>query len=142
MDSEASEDDMWMSSDELLSCLIYVLVKARATDAPALLTFVSYFTLERLQDSFEYVSTTAQAAILFIRTELSKLCEPTLHYTYVDGKSYLGDKQELYNRTASEVAAPVDPYGSEAFMNDLRHEAQLAELKPFTRQRSCHYKKI
>mmetsp|Transcript_6213 Transcript_6213/g.8302 ORF Transcript_6213/g.8302 Transcript_6213/m.8302 type:complete len:111 (+) Transcript_6213:687-1019(+) len=79
--------DYFMSSDEILSCLIYVLVKARATDMPALLTFVGYFTLEEHQDEFDFVRTTLSAAVLFITTQLSKLCEPTLHYTYKDDKS-------------------------------------------------------
>ena len=81
-----------MSSDELLSCLIYVLVKSHATDTPALLTFISYFTLEELYEQFGFIATTLQAAIAFIRTEISKLCEPTLHYTYLDGKSCFEEK--------------------------------------------------
>ena len=42
------QDDFFMSPDEILSCFIYVIVKAHATDIPALLTFVCYFTLEEL----------------------------------------------------------------------------------------------
>ncbi len=87
------ENDYFMSSDELLSCFIYVLVKSNSTDTPALLTFVSYFTLEELYEEFEYIGITLQASIAFIRTEISKLCEPTLHYTYVDGKSCYEEKQ-------------------------------------------------
>ena len=30
-----------------------------------------------------------------MRSELTKLCEPTLHYTYIDGKSVIGDKERL-----------------------------------------------
>ena len=37
-----------MSSDEFLSCLIYVMVKAKAADLSALISMVSYFTLEEL----------------------------------------------------------------------------------------------
>ena len=36
-----------------------------------------------------------QAAIQFVRSELTRLCEPTLHYTYIDGKSVIGDKDRL-----------------------------------------------
>ena len=83
-----------MGPDELLSCFIYVIVKAEACDMPALLTLVEHFTLEEGQDKFEFISTTLNAAIQFIRTELVKLEEPTLHYTYVDGQSYLGSKSQ------------------------------------------------
>lgn len=38
--------DYCMSSDEILSCFIYVIVKAGAVEIPALITFVCYFTLE------------------------------------------------------------------------------------------------
>ena len=47
------------------------------------------------QDDLDFVSTTFNAAIQFVRTELVKLCEPTLHYTYIDGKSYLGDRNNF-----------------------------------------------
>ena len=84
------ETDM-MGPDDLLSCFIYVLVKAHAHDTPALLTLVNYYTLEEHQGEFEFVNTTLSASIQFIRTELVKLCEPTLHYTYIDGKSCIDD---------------------------------------------------
>ena len=85
-------NEYFMSSDELLSCFIYVLIKARAFDMPALLTFVGYFTLEAHQDEFDFVNTTLQAAILFITTQVARLCEPTLHYTYRDDKSCFEEK--------------------------------------------------
>ena len=87
-----------MGSDELLSCFIYILVKASSHEMPALLTLISYFTLEQddqTQNDFDFVSTTFNAAIQFVRTELVKLCEPTLHYTYLDEKSYLGDRNQF-----------------------------------------------
>ena len=80
-----------MGPDDLLSCFIYVLVKAHAHDTPALLTLVNYYTLEEHQGEFEFVNTTLSASIQFIRTELVKLCEPTLHYTYIDGRSCIDD---------------------------------------------------
>ena len=46
---EQSGDEIepyFMSSDEILSCLIYVLVKANRSDTIAILTMVNYFTLE------------------------------------------------------------------------------------------------
>ena len=46
-----------MGPDELLSCFIYVIVKAEACDMPALLTLVEHFTLEEGQDKFEFIST-------------------------------------------------------------------------------------
>ena len=52
-----------MGPDELLSCFIYVIVKAEACDMPALLTLVEHFTLEEGQDKFEFISTTLNAAI-------------------------------------------------------------------------------
>ena len=93
------QNSNFMGSDELLSCFIYILVKASAHELPALLTMIEYFTLEQQvddeglkQDDLDFVSTTFNAAIQFVRTELVKLCEPTLHYTYIDGKSYLGER--------------------------------------------------
>ena len=52
------------------------------------------------QDDLDFVSTTFNAAIQFVKTELVKLCEPTLHYTYVDGKSYLGERNHLTPSTS------------------------------------------
>ena len=52
-----------MGSDELLSCFIYILVKAGAHELPALLTMVQYFTLEQEDDDLDFVSTTFNAAI-------------------------------------------------------------------------------
>lgn len=40
------EEQTFMSSDELLSCFIYVLVKSESYQMPALLTIINYFTLE------------------------------------------------------------------------------------------------
>jgi len=89
------EEQAFMSSDELLSCFIYVLVKSGSYEMPALLTIINYFTLDEHQFEFEFISTTLNAAVMFVRTELVKLCEPTLHYTYIDGKSCFGDKNFL-----------------------------------------------
>ena len=80
--------------DVLLSRLIYVLVKANIPDMPVYLSIIGYFTLEHRQQDFEYMNTTLQAAIMFIRQELCRLSDPTLHYTYIDGKSYLGSRFE------------------------------------------------
>lgn len=46
-----------MGPDELLSCFIYVLVKANCYDLPALLTLVESYTLEDYQGEFEFIST-------------------------------------------------------------------------------------
>ena len=32
---------------------------------------------------------------MFVRTELARLCEPTLHYTYIDGKSCIEEPNFL-----------------------------------------------
>ena len=71
MMESGSPSDFFMSSDEILSCFIYVIVKAGAYEIPALLTFVCYFTLEEHQDQFDFDKTTLQAAILFITTQLT-----------------------------------------------------------------------
>lgn len=81
-----------MSSDELLSCVIYILLKSGYADLPAILTFINYYSLDESQNEFEYINTTLRAAVQFVQTEVAKLSEPTLHYTYIDGKSCLGDK--------------------------------------------------
>ena len=53
--------------DVILSCLIYVLVKANSPEIPVYLSIISYFTLEQHQQDFEFMNTTLQAAIVFIR---------------------------------------------------------------------------
>ena len=53
--------------DTILSCLIYVLVKANIPEIPVYLSMISYFTLEQHQQDFEFMNTTLQAAIVFIR---------------------------------------------------------------------------
>ena len=78
--------------DVVLSCMIYVLVKANIPEIPVYLSMIGYFTLDQHQEDFEYVNTTLQAATMFIRQEVHKLHEATVHYTYVDGKSYLGSR--------------------------------------------------
>ena len=32
---------------------------------------------------------------MFVRTEVAKLCEPTLHYTYIDGRSCIEEPNFL-----------------------------------------------
>ena len=40
----------FMSSDDLLSCFIYILLKAGVAEMPALTTFIGYYTLDESQD--------------------------------------------------------------------------------------------
>ena len=62
-------DDMGalVGCDVVLSCMIYVLVKANMAEIPVYLSMISYFTLDQHQEDFEYVNTTLQAATLFIK---------------------------------------------------------------------------
>ena len=98
-------DDMGalVGCDVVLSCMIYVLVKANIPEIPVYLSMVGYFTLDQHQEDFEYVSTTLQAATMFIRHEIHKLHDATLHYTYVDGKSCLGSNH-IHSPEASAEA--------------------------------------
>ena len=128
-DQSSPKQDYFMSSDEILSCFIYVLIKARAFDMPALLTFVGYFTLEEHQDEFEFVKTTLLAAILFITTQVAKLCEPTLHYTYRDDKSCFDEKTQTVRESDqirdSMTSLPEPPsQEQEKFLNDFIKEQQ------------------
>lgn len=126
-----------MSSDEILSCFIYVIVKAGAYEIPALLTFVCYFTLEEHQDQFDFDKTTLQAAILFITTQLSKLCEPTLHYTYRDDKSCFEDQALLTSsmRSHGSITSDVDQ-----FMKEVLKDEQDSKNLFHKKQRSLYSK--
>lgn len=104
-----------ITPDELLSCLIYILVKANAIEMPALLSIAGHFTLESRSELFDYMQTTLNAALLFIRYEMNRLGEPTLHYTYLDGKSYLGEKINL-ERARGDT---IDSDGLQTFSREL-----------------------
>jgi len=54
---------------------------------PALLSLVESFTLDKRLHEFDFVHSNLQAVLSFIRYEISKLQEPTMHYTYLDGQS-------------------------------------------------------
>ena len=123
-----------MGPDDLLSCFIYVLVKAHAHDTPALLTLVNYYTLEEHQGEFEFVNTTVSASIQFIRTELVKLCEPTLHYTYIDGKSCIDENvPQFTNGTNLGQSNYQTPNPLSRSMDSNEHTSYLA---PFLRHYS------
>lgn len=55
-----------MSSDELLSCFIYILLKSGHAHIPAILTFINYYSLDESQDEFEFINTTLCAAVQFV----------------------------------------------------------------------------
>ena len=91
------------------------------------------------------MSTTLSAALMFIRTEVARLCEPTLHYTYIDGKSCLGDKnpatQENENpMTQTHIFTGEQAHNEflEQFMDEVNNASASEDADPMMSTSNSH----